>query len=200
MASGCDMPTRAKGLIDMAYRKTPAIKAHLKEQRAAILDSALAVAKHGRDGMLTRITKHAGVSMGFMYRYFADIDELWHAAVARRLARDVELIAVAAGAERYPLNALARAIEAYYGTITDVRLARVLDESAPYRRGIRNALEPLIHQAIGSPPRARTEVAAGVLAALYGLADVEASTKAATRFALRAIGLSEAMAERMANV
>lgn len=171
--------------------------ANMAAQRAVLIDAALAVvAKHDFDGFLTRVVKAADVGMQTIYRHFANTEELWNAAVASRLARDVAAIQQAAEAERYPLNALARAIAVFYGSIDSVRLARHLDDNPAYRKAIRKALEPLL-AAAGHTPRASEQHAAAILGGLYGLADIEATNRTAVMFALRAIGLTQHMAEKL---
>jgi AcrR family transcriptional regulator len=177
----------------MAYRKTEAVKAHLAAQRETIIAAAMAtVAKHGKEqATITRVVERAGISMGLLYRYFPDIDEVWNAVVSAALARNVEAIreAVAtAQCERYPLNALGRAIAVFYGTLDKPRLAKALADSPAYRKAIRSELEPILAR-LGFPPRARRDHAAAILGGLYGLSDVEASAKTAVTFAIRAIGV-----------
>lgn len=181
----------------MAYRKTPKIKAHLKAQRETIVAAATAVvAKHGRDKFLVRTVERSGVSMGTVYQYFADVDELWNAVVAAALARDVAAIR---DSDKYPppstpINALARGLAVFYSTFDKPRLARALAEVPAYRKGIRSVLEPLIGAALDLPPRAREQYAATILGALYGLSDIGATSKAACEFALRALGVPSAAA------
>jgi len=183
----------------MAYRKTPAVKAHLTAQRQAIIEAATGVvAKHGRERLIPLTVERASVSMGTIYKYFADVDELWKAVVAAALARNLTAMREAAEAEHYPVNALTRALAVFYDSLNPPRLARALAEVPAYRKAIRTTLEPLIGRALDVPPRAREQHAAAILGALYGLADVEATNKTACIIALRSLGVPEAAARALA--
>lgn len=176
----------------MAYRKTANVKARLKAQREGILAAAAAViAKHGRDKSLARVAERADISMGTIYQYFADVDELWAAVVADALTIDTTAMREAADPERTPLDALARAISVFYSLLDSApRLRKELADSVAYRKGIRAALEPMIG-ALGIPPRAREQHAAAILGALYGLSEAGASPKLVRTIVLGALGIPE---------
>jgi AcrR family transcriptional regulator len=177
----------------MAYRKTEAVKAHLKAQREAIIQAGIDVlAKHGKDGFTTtRVVERAGISNASLYNYFADASELWVGVVKACLARDTEAIRNAASRGKDPVNALARAIEAIYaGMSRQPRLVKSLADAPVYRRAIRIELELLI-KAIEPPSRESHCQAAAMLGALYGLADADAKPSKASALCLMILGVPE---------
>lgn len=172
----------------MAYRKTAAVKAKSAATRESILDAAeFVLARYDDDRLTSRVTEKAGIGWGTLYTQFADAHELRAAVVTRALARDREAIVTADG--------IGAALSALYANWQTPRLARVLFNAPAYRGGIRKALEPPIRDA-GNPPRASEYLAAAVLAALIGLSETDATNRTACIIALRAIGMTQAMAEK----
>jgi len=67
-----------------------------------------------------------------------------------------------------------------------------------YCAGIRAELQRLIRASIDLNPKERAEAAAGALGALYGLSDGSRNrAPEAVQFALRGIGVSDAVARRL---
>lgn len=191
----------------MAYRKTAKVTAALEARREAIVAAAAdVVARHGFEALSTvTVAERAGISVGLVYKYFPDSREIWLAVVARALARDVAAIRAAAMAERYPLNALARSVEIFYGRLQEPRLVAALAGEADYAGAIRNELARLMKPALPDMlPVEQKRFAAGVFGACLGFFDVVGPTKrgadAARDFVLLGLGIPAATARRVGTL
>ena len=187
----------------MAYRKTEKVLANLEARRNSILASAIdVIARSGMEGLTTdAVAERAGVATGLMYKYFPDKAELIAAVVAHLLARDLAAMKAWTDTKKDPLQALATAIAIFFGRMDNAHLVRALSGAPVYQLGIRGELERLIRAAgLDLAPKARTLAAAGVLGALYGFFGVSDGSKnrvpAAVLFALRGIGVSDAVARK----
>lgn len=195
MVQLCGARQQKAGLI-MAYRKTEKILTHLANQRELLLDRAVTKIKISGFDKLTSDTlaARAGVSVGLIYKYFPDMNELRAAIVQRLLDQDLAAIRDRTAAENHPVAALAAAIRVFYGFARVSNLFRAMSEQPAYRAGIRAELESLIKAAVPDMgPKPRAMAAASVLGALYGSADADfnGGTPMAVSFALRGLGLFE---------
>ena len=187
----------------MAYRKTEKVLANKEARRNSILASAVdVIAKSGMEGLTTdAVANRAGVATGAMYWYFADKTELIAAVFAHLLARELAAMHEAASVEKAPLPALAAAIAVFFARLDNAHLVRAMANAPVYQLGVRTELERLIRATdLDLTPKARTLAAAGALGALYGFFGVSDGSKnrapAAVLFALRGIGVSDAVARK----
>lgn len=193
---------RARMVALMAYRETPKVKAALAAKREAILDATLAIIGDGMSGnVLPQIVARSGISMGTIYHHFVDVEELLTRATGHALAGDLASMREAASRERWPLNALARAVAVFYHRQRRPRLARYLASNPHYVRGIRPEFEKLIAKALDAPDA--KIMAAACLGAIYGVRAVAGNTDqgavAAVAVVLRALGVPNAAVERLSN-
>lgn len=175
----------------MAYRKTEKVLADLEAVRNGLIASAIdVIRKSGRDGLtMDAVRARAGCSVGALYNRFPDLGELLAAVTAQLLGRDVEAMRAA--------GSLAGALAVLHARLECPNLLRLLMEQPAYRLGLRAEIETLIG---GRASKARTLAAAGAIGAITGLADVddgsENNAPAALLLALRAIGLTDAAANK----
>jgi AcrR family transcriptional regulator len=189
----------------MAYRQTEKVKAHLEARRHAILAASIdVIAKHGFEGLtVANVAARAGIAVGLIYKYFPDMTELFAAVVAHLLERDLKAMRGAADLHKDPLRALAFAITVFYCGLDNPRLVRAMADAPGYRLGIREELARLMREARPElTPRERKMAAAGALGAIYGVFDVsdgsEKNALAAVLFVFRGLGVSDAVARKVA--
>lgn len=188
----------------MAYRKTEKVLAHLDAQRDAILDAAESlIAKYGLGALnMADAASRAGMAAGSVYKYFPDKREVFAALVARALARDVMAMRAAAAGERYPLNALARAIAVFYHGLGEPRLFRAIASEVGYRAGVRSELARLLRLARDDlPPNQIRILAASAFGIICEVFDAfgpsRVGRKGAVETVLRSLGVSITAAERL---
>lgn len=166
----------------MAYRKTEKVLAEITGRRDIIVASAIdIISKLGIDALTTaEISKRSNLSVGLIYKHFADFSELRAFMFAQLLARDLELIR-AAGNLPGGIRAWARQLA------SDARITTAVARDAAYRDGIKKELAKQIKAAGGDSP--------AILAAVVCGAVIEASGSlrprdeiALTTALLRAIG------------
>ena len=193
-----------EGIAFMAYRKTEKVLANLEARRNSILASAIdVIAKSGMEGLTTdAVAARAAVAVGLIYKYYPDKTELIAAVFAHLLARDLAAMRDAAIVEKTPLPALAAAIAVFFARLDNAHLVRAMASAPVYQLGVRVELERLIRATdMDLTPKARTLAAAGALGALYGFFAVSDGSKnrapAAILFALRGIGVSDAVARKV---
>lgn len=178
----------------MAYRKTDAVLATEAERRQEIIKAALDVMADGDEPQLHIVAARAGYANGTMYKYFPDKGELMNAAAGSVLAADLAAMREAASRERFPINALAKALAVFYRRLARPRLVRALAEMPAYRNGIRRELAGLIGKAADVEGAEAKLLAAASLGALYGVWEAlgvrhEDGPGAAVRFALLGLGV-----------
>jgi AcrR family transcriptional regulator len=140
----------------MVYRKTEKVIAGMEARRAAIIASAIdIIGKSGMEGLIIEaVATRAGVSVGLIYKYFADGVELKAAVTAQLLARDLAAIREATDDSRSARDGLARGIGVLANRMGKKRrLMLAIGATEAYRAGIRAELAKLIKAAgvDGSP-------------------------------------------------
>lgn len=199
---------RALVVALMAYRATPKVKAALAAKREAILEAALAsIADGGNPTSVTKdIVARSGIAMGTIYHHFIDVEELLTRAVGHALVADLAAMREAASRDRWPINALARAVAVFYRRQKRPRLARYLASNPHYVRGIRPEFQRLIAKVLAAPalgPADAKIMAAACIGAIYGVRAVAGNTDEGTTTAvavvLRALGVPNAAVERLSN-
>lgn len=190
----------------MAYRKTENVLAGMEAKRLAIIAAAIdVISKVGMSGVTTpAVAQRAGIASGLIYTYFPDKAELVAAIVAFRLARDVAVMREATTGEPAGLPALAAALAVFYESNMGERprVVRAMSEAPAYRLGMRDEFKRLMRPAIADlSPKDPQRAAAAALGALFGLLDVEATTRnsapLAVLFVLRGLGVGDAAARRV---
>lgn len=184
----------------MAYRKTEKVLAHLGAMRASIVGSAIDVISRTSLECLTTdaVAARADMSVGNIYRYFADKDELIAAVVATVLARDLAAMRAAAIACPGPIEKLASGICVFSRRMVANRRTMVAIGALPaYREGIKDEFEALIEVAgAAGTPRILAGVVTGAVFEVSGYLRPK-DEPGLTRALLRAIGVPvEAEAER----
>lgn len=186
----------------MAYQKTEKVRAGIEARKNLFIAAAIdIVSKEGHAGLTTNaVAAGSKLSVGLIYKYFADLTELTAALVQQQLDRDVAAIRAAAAA--VPNSPLAAALGVYYARLKWPKLTHMLMGQPIYQIGIRNEIAKLIVVTpVGLLPKARTQAAIAALGALTALAAAEDGNKTsqltATLFVLRGIGYGEATARRL---
>lgn len=185
----------------MAYRKTESILAAIEARKGKVLAAAIdVIAKGGMEAMTTNaVAARAKVAVGLIFKYFPDMAELRAAAVAKLLARDLMAMRQAAMEARAPMPALAAGLEAYFKQLARSHLVRAMAAEPAYRMGIVAEIERLIAAtSLDVTPKMRTVGAVGALGALLALEGQRGSYP--VQFALRGIGVSDALARKLAEV
>lgn len=142
----------------MAYRKTEKVLAEISGRRDVIVASAVdIISKFGIDALTgSEIAKRADLSVGLIYKHFADIDELRAFVFAQLLARDLELIR-AAGTLPGGIRAWAKQLA------SDARLTAAIARDHAYRDGIKKELARMIRAAGGDNPFILSAVVCGAV-------------------------------------
>jgi AcrR family transcriptional regulator len=204
----------------VAYRRTPAIQAHLDASREAILRAAIALlTEQGYAGCsVAAVAARAGVATGTVYRHFPNkarlVTEVFKVAAGHELA-------VVAEAVRHPADPserLVAVIETFAGrAFKSPRLAYALlaepvdpavdAERLVFRRGYHDLVAATVAEGVatGALPPQNPEVTAAALVGAIGEALVGPLARSADRgdadpatipsliaFALRAIGGTDA--------
>jgi AcrR family transcriptional regulator len=93
----------------MAYRETPKISQRKAALRQRLLQSAEGLVREGGFKALAiqAVATQAGVSVGSVYRYFANKDELATEVFRHSTERELAAVAEAINAERIPKDAIA---------------------------------------------------------------------------------------------
>lgn len=188
----------------MAYRKTEKVLAQQKAKRELIIACAIDVIARSGDGALIDGTAaRAGVSVGLLYNYFPDRNELFNATMTYLAARHIAEMQAAAAAETTHLMALAFAIATLYRQFDSQQLVRTMAAALHYRIAIRGELERLLRLADqGVGPKDRALLAAAIMGVLFGVYDaVDAGSRnrapTALLFVLRGVGITDAEARRI---
>lgn len=205
----------------MAYRRTERETARLAARHEAIIGAAWLLASES--GMaavqIVPVAERAGIAAGTVYRYFPSKDALVVALVSATAEREIAAVRTAAAAAPGPLSGLAAAIMAFAsGALRMRRLAwAMLAETAEggdagrlkFRRDVGAEFECLIRAAMAAghlpdqPPAATAAAIIGATAeSLVGpLAPPSigpnaefAAVQALTLFALRGLGVTDALA------
>ena len=188
----------------MAYRKTEKVLAQLAEKRDRIMTAAhrLSAATGIEAVSCEAVAAKAGVSVGLVFHYFPDMEEL-RTAVAQQLL-DGDLIAIREHIEDEddPLMTLVSAMMVFFTRFASARLADGMNRNGTYDSGIRLEFSRLIGAATDMPAvdakmaaRAAMGVVYGMVEAHHGQRDNRAS--AMVLFVLRGIGVSEARARKI---
>lgn len=205
-------------ILDVAYRRTPAVQQRLDALRDRLLDAAIAqVAEHGYgECSISAIAARAEVGTGTLYRQFASKGDLFAevfrivcsrevsaATTAGNRARDTDgraIAAVAAAVTTFAERALHHPVLAYALLVEPVD-PKVDTERLLFREAFRDALASAIQLAVESgeiPAQDPTISAAGIVGAIgealvaplaRGTAD-SAIVPAMITFTLRALGSS----------
>ncbi len=185
----------------MVYRETEATKANAAAKRAAIIGATIdIIARHGAEAVtVDLVAERVKGSVGMLYRYFPDKNEMIAAATARLLMADIMAMREATdGIDG--VGALARGIIVLYSRMDRPRLVRAMLDRPQYREGIRDELAGLLRAASDMPARERRAAADAMLGALYGIYRASGGgtlqAKTAAMFALRCAGLSDVLARK----
>ena len=184
----------------MAYRKTETIIATQDAMRRAIVYATRdVIALRGVEAVtVDAVAKLARCSVGLLYKHFANKDELIAAATAWQLADDLAAMREASiGADG--IEALARALAAFYNRLKRPRMVKAMLDQPLYRDGVRDELSRLIKGVSALPQEEQKMAADAMLGALHGIfraSDGILQTNRAAAFALRIAGVSSGAANK----
>ncbi len=100
----------------------------IEERRRQILAAAIQVfGRRGfNDATMQQITRAAGISVGLIYQYFRDKEDLLHAVITEILDSYLREIPAARAAESDPLKRLHAAVRAYFRVVDENRAAALI--------------------------------------------------------------------------
>lgn len=191
----------------MAYRRTENVLARMEGTRLSILAAAVAlIDKQGEVALtidfMNAVADKIGRSVGTIYNYFQNKEEVISAAVAHVLAGDIDAMRNAAASKTTGPAALACAVAALYRRMSahGLNVARLLFNRELYMDGLRDELEKLVKDAADMPPKERASTADALIGAVFSmyLLGRETSTFTVANMALRCLGLSDAQARKQA--
>lgn len=175
----------------MVYRKTENVLANAEAKRDAIVSATIRIiAQHGIETVETNgVAEEAGVSVGLLYKYFGNKDEILAAVTSTLLNADLAAMRQA--------GSLAKAIMVFYARMqVSPALVRAMQGRAAYRQGITGIIANYIKEVFDMTPKERAMAAAAALGALYGIFPVCGRSDVAALYALRCIGMTETLANR----
>lgn len=202
-------------MLDMAYRRTPAVQARLDAQRDAVLRAAVALlAERGYAGCsVAAVAERAGIATGSMYRHFAGKSDLAVELFRTVVGREVAAVTAAVERESTPQRRIAAVVETFaaralkaprraYALLAEPADPVVDAERLVFRRAFRDLIAAQIVDAVesGELPPQDAELTAAALVGAIGEAlvgplaaggDPGDTIPALTAFALRALGTPE---------
>lgn len=129
----------------MAYRKTEKVLAQLEAKRNSIVAATMdVIARDGLDGLTSdAIAERAGVAVGLIYHYFADLPEVMAAVIQRMMERDRDALRTIE--ESNPIDALVAGIRLWNERVLEnYRLMEVIARRPQYREAIRAEFAKLV--------------------------------------------------------
>lgn len=169
----------------MAYRKTEKVLAALEARRQNILASTMdVIAKGGLEALTSdSLRKRAGVPVGLIYHYFADLTEVVAAVVQQLLERDVAAVK--------ECGSIVEAIPVFFHRVaSNYGLMKVIGQMPAYRDAMKRELARLIRATDpAESPALLAAVVYGAILEAGGGAKTSKTEEALTAVLMAAVGI-----------
>ncbi len=169
-------------ILDVAYRRTPAVQERLDAQRESIAAAAVALlGEHGYRGLsIAAVADRAGVATGTVYRHYDDKSDLMVRVFRDQCGREVDAV-TQAGAVGTGVDRVTRIVETFarralrnptlaYTLLAEPVDAAVDEERLVFRRSFAAAFEQAVRHGIdtGEFPTQNTGFTAAALVGAVG--------------------------------